>query len=105
MNDLLVLVPGEAARRMKEGGQWGQITFRVSDPDNVGAVIAVSDGSNPVMPTPLHSANHFLKLGTPEGSTAGTGLRPRCTSCGGTRATPVGRSPSRLSRRTSSVAG
>lgn len=67
MSDLLVLVSGEAARRMKEGGQWGQITFRVSDPDNVGAVIAVSDGSNPVMPTPLHSTNHFLNAGHARG--------------------------------------
>lgn len=63
MTELLVLVPSAAARRIREGGSWGRITFQVSDPDRVGAVIAVSSGSGPLTPTPLLPRNHFLSSG------------------------------------------
>lgn len=67
MSRLLVLVPDEAARRVREGGQWGRITFRVSDADQVGAVVAVSDGSGPLIPAQLHTASHFLGNGDSRG--------------------------------------
>jgi len=63
MSDFLVLVTDDAVQRMREGGRWGQVTFQVSFPDNVGAVIAVSHGTGPVMPTPLKPVNHFLRSG------------------------------------------
>lgn len=63
MSDLLVLVPHTAAQRIRDGGKWGQITFQVSDPDHVGAVIAVSNGNDPILPTPLQPSTHFLRSG------------------------------------------
>lgn len=62
---LLVLVPDEAVQRIRAGGNWGRVTYQASDPDGVGAVIAVSNGSDPVMPTPLSPASHFLRSGDP----------------------------------------
>ncbi|MFE9748312.1 ThiF family adenylyltransferase [Saccharothrix saharensis] len=67
MSRLLVLVPDEAARRVREGGQWGQITFRTSDSDHVGAVVAVSHGTDPMIATELRPPNHFLRTGDSRG--------------------------------------
>ncbi len=60
MSGLLVLVPQLAAQRIRGGGQWGQITFQASDPHQVGAVIAVSHGNEPILPAPLQPKTHFL---------------------------------------------
>jgi ThiF family protein len=60
MSDLLLLVPHSAAQRIRDGGQWGQITYQVSDPDEVGAVIAVSHGNGPILPFSLQPKTHFL---------------------------------------------
>lgn len=60
MSDLLVLVPTAAAQRIRDGGQWGRITYKASDSNNVGAVMAVSHGNDPLLPTALQPKSHFL---------------------------------------------
>ncbi|MFD8500960.1 ThiF family adenylyltransferase [Amycolatopsis sp. NPDC059657] len=61
--DLFLLVPEEAAHRMRSGGPWGRLTFRFSEPEQFGAVVAVADGNNTLMPTPLDPTSHFLRNG------------------------------------------
>ena len=60
MPNLLLIVPRAAASVIRAGGTWGEFTVRVSDPQNVGAVIAVRTGTGPMMPTTLSPPNHFL---------------------------------------------
>lgn len=57
---LLLLVPRSAADAIRAGGTWGEFTVRVSDPQNIGAVVAVRAGNGSMMPTPLTPPNHFL---------------------------------------------
>lgn len=57
---LLLLVPRAAADAIRAGGTWGEFTVRVSDPQNVGGVVAVRAGTGAMMPTPLSPPNHFL---------------------------------------------
>lgn len=86
MTDLLVLVPHSAAQRIRDGGQWGQITYKASDLDGIGAVIAVSHGNAPILPVPLLPKTHFLSSADFVADTGGTGFLPSCIFFGGTSA-------------------
>jgi hypothetical protein len=62
---VLLIVPRAAADVIRAGGSWGEFTVRVSDPQNVGAIVAVRNGNGPMMPTALSPPNHFLASADP----------------------------------------
>jgi hypothetical protein len=66
---MLVMVPADAAAKIRAGTSWGNLTFRVSEPENIGAVIAVSDGHGNRLPMILTPKTHFLNSAdsTPSG--------------------------------------
>src|SRR5262245_42550686 len=58
MTRLMILVPNEAAARIRGNGAWGRLTFKVSDAEKVGFVHAVSSG-----PAMEPRRTHFLNSG------------------------------------------
>jgi hypothetical protein len=69
MAKLIILVPCEAAGRIRGGGAWGKITLKVSDAQRAGFVHQVSSGPEtamlPVVLQPTRS--HFLNSGDVRG--------------------------------------
>jgi hypothetical protein len=62
---LIILVPQEAATRIREGGAWGTVTFKVSDAENAGHVHQISSGPNTgLLPVEIRpERQHFLSFG------------------------------------------
>ncbi|WP_306357929.1 MULTISPECIES: ThiF family adenylyltransferase [unclassified Nocardia] len=60
--DFLVLLSSEAEAVLTGGGQWGQLTCRVSDPDGVAAVVAISNGQESRRPVSAWGGTHFLSV-------------------------------------------
>lgn len=79
--DMFLLVPQEAAQRMRSGGPWGHFTFRSSDLEQFGAVVAVSDGNGTLMPTPLEPATHVLRNGIERGGQIWYRVQPEVHGC------------------------
>jgi hypothetical protein len=63
VNQLIILVPREAAVMICDSGAWGRVTFRVSDAENAGYVRAVSVKPNMQLPVTLKPKTHFLNSG------------------------------------------
>jgi len=68
MNRLLILVPGSAADMIRDSGDWGSVTMRVSDVESVGYVRAVSVKQEPRLPVTLEPKTHFLNSGDDRGA-------------------------------------
>ncbi|WP_280403774.1 ThiF family adenylyltransferase [Nocardia brasiliensis] len=63
--DFLVLMSSQAAQTVTAGGRWGRLTCRVSEPDGVAAVVAISDGNDPMVPVEAWDKAHFLTVADP----------------------------------------
>lgn len=65
MTRLIILVPQEAAHRIRGSGSWGKVTFRVADAENAGYVYQVSSGpETPLLPVEIQpERRHFLSSG------------------------------------------
>ncbi|MEV6520276.1 ThiF family adenylyltransferase [Micromonospora chalcea] len=65
MRELIVLVPHEAASRIRGSGSWGNVTFKVSQAQGAGFVHQISSGPDSVMlPVELRPVRrHFLNSG------------------------------------------
>jgi hypothetical protein len=65
MTSLIILVPQEAASRIRESGAWGHVTFKVSDAENAGHVYQISSGPDtPLLPVQIEPKRvHFLASG------------------------------------------
>ncbi|MGH3874694.1 MAG: HesA/MoeB/ThiF family protein [Pseudonocardiaceae bacterium] len=65
MIPLIILVPQEAAGRIRGSGSWGKVTFRVADAENAGYVYQVSSGpETPLLPVGIKpERRHFLSSG------------------------------------------
>ncbi|MFX0577117.1 HesA/MoeB/ThiF family protein [Nocardia nepalensis] len=60
--DFLVLLSTEAAQTLTGGGRWGRLSCRVSEPDRVAAVIAISNGDDARRPVSAWDNTHFLAV-------------------------------------------
>ncbi|MEU8422132.1 ThiF family adenylyltransferase [Micromonospora sp. NPDC048835] len=65
MNPLIILVPKEAAGRIRGSGAWGRVTCKVSDAENAGYIYQVSSGPDtPLLPVDITpKRQHFLAFG------------------------------------------
>ncbi|MEV6985800.1 ThiF family adenylyltransferase [Sphaerisporangium sp. NPDC051017] len=65
MNPLIILVPQEAAARIRSSGPWGMVTFKVSDAENAGYVYQISSGpTTALLPVGIKPGRiHFLHAG------------------------------------------
>jgi hypothetical protein len=65
MRELIILVPREAAGRIRGSGYWGNVTFKVSEAENAGYVHQISSGpETALMAVQLKpERRHFLNFG------------------------------------------
>lgn len=65
MNPLFILVPQEATTRIRNGGAWGMVTYKVSDAENAGYVYQVTSGeTTTLLPVTIKpDRTHFLISG------------------------------------------
>ncbi|MFW0797785.1 ThiF family adenylyltransferase [Gordonia sp. CPCC 205515] len=59
MTSSLVLIPSDAADRIRNGGRWGKITTRASVAENTAAITHLSVEHGPILPVELPK-NHWL---------------------------------------------
>ncbi|WP_329453797.1 HesA/MoeB/ThiF family protein [Streptomyces sp. NBC_01497] len=57
---MLILFPHLAAATIRQAGTWGYLTLRVSAPDELAVVCALSDGDNPRVPVDPEPAERLL---------------------------------------------
>ncbi len=60
---MIILVPHEAAAKIRDSGAWGRVTFRVSDAENAGYVRAIGVGPDMLLPVTIEPKTHFLNSG------------------------------------------
>jgi hypothetical protein len=60
MSDVVILLPTEAADRIRDSGPWGRLTLRFSTAELAGYVAAVSQGDGTKLPATITPKHHFL---------------------------------------------
>jgi hypothetical protein len=83
MSPLIILIPKEAALRIRDGGSWGAVTFKVVDAENAGYVYQVSSGPDmPLLPVEMRpERRHFLSAGDVRPGSLWYRVRPELHVC------------------------